>query len=119
MPLDLPVSSEYYSDSENQVTYILNGHTAEAPKLLIFDRKPSVYQNGQFSIPTVRIRVLEGLVDSEDKPLATKITFDLTIRWPHGASTTTIGSRLADLSTVLGSVDFVTELVEKQQLPRS
>lgn len=118
MPLDLPALSEFYSDSENQVTFILDGHTAENPRLLIFDRKPTVYQNGQFSTPSMRIRVLRGLSDADSQPISTKVTLDLTVRWPNGTTATDVTECLADLNTVLGSTSFVSELFTKQQLPR-
>lgn len=115
----IPVGWKFYgANSGNQTTFTLPGHTVAEPHLAIFDRKVPVVQNGQSTVPSYRVRIIRGVADPDGILLSTRITCDLTIRWPLQATPADIMADMASLAAVVGDADFQDDVANELLLPR-
>lgn len=114
----VPVDWKFNGSQADQTTFTLPGHTVAQPRLAIFDRKvPSFNGNGS-KVPSYRVRVVRGVVDAEGHALPTRVTADITIRWPLEAAPADVKSDMAAIAAVLADVDFQGDVVDEQLLPR-
>lgn len=115
----LPVGwSEYGRDGNNSVTFLRPGHTVQAPRLAIFNRKPPVANGNGFSVPTYRVRLIDGHVDADGAALRERSILDLTIRQPVDAAAAPITASVAALATMLSDVEFVDDAITDYMFPR-
>lgn len=115
----LPVGwSEYGRDGNNSVTFLRPGHTVTEPRLLIINRKTPVVSGTSFSVPTYRVRMIDGHVDGDGNPLRERTILDLTIRHPVNASTATASTSIAALATMLADAEFVDDALTDFMFPR-
>lgn len=118
MDYKVPADWKVYGSSDNSVTFILPGHTPLAPRLAIFDRRPPTVSAGGISVPTYRVRIIEGSVGTDGNPIPTRITVDANIRWPNSASPVKVMANIAMLGQVFTDPDFGQDAAEEQLLPR-
>lgn len=114
----VPVGWKFNGAQADQTTFTLPGHTVAQPRLAIFDRKvPSFNGNGS-AIPSYRVRIIRGVVDADGEPVPTRVTADITIRWPLEAASADVQSDIAAIAATLSDVDFQSDVVDEQLLPR-
>lgn len=115
----LPVGwSEFGRDGSNSVTFLRPNHTVQEPRLMIVNRKPPVANGNGFSVPTYRVRLIDGHVNSDGEALRERTILDLTIRQPVDASLTPVETSIAALSTILADSDFVNDATVDYMFPR-
>lgn len=116
----LPVGwLEYGRNGSDSVTFVRPGHTVEAPRLAIFDRKQPVANGGNgFSVPQYRIRLMDGHVDVDGVPVKERSIVEVTIRHPVGASDTAIEASIAAAAALLADVEVVTNATDDLMFPR-
>lgn len=109
---------KFFSDREDQTTFTLTGHTVKKPRLAIFDRKVPVVNGNGTSVPWYRIRIIEGVEDADGNVIPTRITCDLTIRWPLEAAPADVIADIAKLASLVSDVDLQSDIADEQLLPR-
>lgn len=115
----LPVGwSEYGRNGPNSVTFLRPGHTVQEPRLAIVDRKPAVANGNGFSVPSYRVRLIDGHLDADGAPLKERSIVDLTIRQPVNATTAPITASIAALATMVGGAEFVNDATVDLMFPR-
>lgn len=115
----LPAGWYIYSQTADSVTVARPGHTVSAPRLVIFDRKvPTLNPQGTFSVPTYRVRFIDGHVDGDGIPLREKSLVELTVRNPLPAGVVAVTASLAAMATLVAAAEFVDDAVNDQMFPR-
>lgn len=110
--------SEFGRDGKDSVTFLRPGHTVQAPRLMIINRKPPVANGSGFSVPTYRVRLIDGHQDVDGVSLKERSILELTIRNPIDASPAVIGASITQLAAMLGSADFVDDATVDYMFPR-
>lgn len=119
MTWETPNDWQAYGVSTDQTVFALPGHTPQNPKLALFDRKSPQVTAGGVSIPQFRVRIINGVSDSEGMPLLTRITADVTFRWPNSADLTAVKAAVGLLGSVLSDSGFRESAIDLQLLPTS
>lgn len=115
----LPVGwSEFGRDGSDSVTFLRPGHTVAEPCLAIFNRKTPVANGSGFSVPSYRIRLIDGHVDGEGAPIKERTILDLTIRHPVNASAVKASASIAALATMLADAELVDDATTDYMFPR-
>jgi hypothetical protein len=99
-----------FSDKENNRTYMVSGHTVQAPRLVIQKRKVPTTSIG---IAESRLMVVYGTVDAEDNPLASKVVFESSVRYPANGQSSDVTAALAVFRDFVASDEF-TAMVDSQ-----
>ena len=99
-----------FSDKENNRTYMVSGHTVQAPKLVIQKRKVPSTSTG---ISESRLLVVYGTEDAEANPLASKVVFEAGVRYPANGQTDDVTAALAVFRDFVASDEF-TAMVNSQ-----
>lgn len=114
----LPEGYTFYGSAPDQTTFVRTGHTSAEPNLAIFDRKVSTLVGGQLTVPSYRARIIRGILDATGSPVTTRVTADLTIRWPAGTDVAVVKDVMARLGEILSDSDFQDDAASDQLLPR-
>lgn len=99
-----------FSDQENKRTYMVTGHTVQAPKLLI--QKRSVPKTAS-SAGESQLMVVYGTTDADSLPLASKVVFSADVRYPANGQSSDVAAALAVFRDFVASDEF-TNLVNSQ-----
>jgi hypothetical protein len=99
-----------FSDKENNRTYMVTGHTVQAPRLVIQKRKVPANST---SVAETHLMVVYGTEDAEGLPLASKVVFDAGVRYPANGQSTDVTAALAVFRDFVASDEF-TALVVSQ-----
>lgn len=92
-----------FSDAENRRTYMVSGHTVQAPKLLIQKRKvPSTQSANQES----DLMVVYGTTDADSIPLSQKVVFSANVRYPANGNSSDVTAALAVFRDFVASDQF-------------
>lgn len=94
-----------FSDKENNRTWTITGHTVQKPRLAIEKRKLPVGNGGSAS---TTLSVVYGTVDATSTPLAAKIAFDVTVRYPINGLAADVTAALAVFRDIVASDEFTT-----------
>lgn len=113
----VPVSFKKFSTTEHSVTYTLPGHTAQKPRLVIFDRVIPVSSGKGSRVPQLRVRVIRGVNDANGVLLATRITHESTFRYPLGAVASEVIEDMAVLATIGSDTAFQNDVATELRLP--
>lgn len=118
---EVPVGWKFYgSNNGNQTIFIRDGHSAVAPRLAIFDRKPAVNDGrGSLTNPRYTVRVINGFTDSDGNPISDRAVMEATIRWPNHADVSVIKGMIGVLGTMLTNASLQNDIVDEMLLPRS
>lgn len=99
-----------FSDKENSRTYMVSGHTVQEPRLLIQKRKvPSTATGVSESLLTV----VYGTTDADGLPLASKVAFAASVRYPANGQSGDVTAALAVFRDFVASDEF-TAMVTSQ-----
>lgn len=99
-----------FSDENNRRTYAINGHTVQAPRLLIQKRKvPST----PTSVSEDELIVVYGTEDAGGSPLAAKVAFSASVRRPTNGDAADVTAALAVFRDFVASDQF-TAMVNSQ-----
>lgn len=122
MSFSVPATWKIHSTQSNgnSITFTRPGHTVQQPRLAIFSRVTPLYDNKrkEWSTPSYRIRVFDGIVDSEGNPDPTKTLLDCTARVSidsNGAAQK--ASVLGDFILILDQTDAAAAMFESQDFP--
>jgi hypothetical protein len=99
-----------FSDKENNRTYMVSGHTVQAPRLVIQKRKVPTSMSGSAES---HLMVVYGTEDAEGNPLASKVVFDAGVRYPADGQSEDVTAALAVFRDFVASDEF-TNLVTSQ-----
>lgn len=92
-----------FSDKENNRTYMVAGHTVQAPRLVIQKRKVPVNATANSES---RLTVVYGTKDANDIPLASKVAFDAGVRYPANGNTSDVAAALVVFRDFVASDQF-------------
>jgi hypothetical protein len=99
-----------FSDKENNRTFMVAGHTVQAPRLVIQKRKvPATAAANAES----HLLVVYGTEDADGLPLASKVVFDAGVRYPANGQTDDVAAALAVFRDFVASDEFAS-LVNSQ-----
>lgn len=99
-----------FSDKENNRTFMVSGHTVQAPRLVIQKRKvPASPTN----VAESHLMVVYGTEDAESLPLTSKVVFDAAVRYPANGQSGDVTAALAVFRDLVASDQF-TEMVTSQ-----
>lgn len=104
------------SASKDQTSFLLPGHTVKNPRLAIFSR--TVPSSTGSQVPSVKVKFVEGVSGSDGIPISTRINAEFTFRWPLEADVSVAKALFAELAAVLSDVNFQSDMVDEQYLPR-
>jgi hypothetical protein len=99
-----------FSDKENNRTYMVSGHTVQAPRLVIQKRKVPTTMSGAAES---HLMVVYGTEDAEGLPLASKVVFDAGVRYPANGQSDDVTAALAVFRDFVASDEF-TAMVNSQ-----
>jgi len=99
-----------FSDKENNRTYMVSGHTVAAPRLVIQKRKVPTVSSG---VAESHLMVVYGTEDADSNPLASKVVFDASVRYPANGQSDDVTAALAVFRDFVASDEF-TSLVTSQ-----
>ena len=100
---------------QNSVTFQMDGHLPNKPKIIIFDRKvPSASAPKE----SYRVRYICGNVDSEGKPFTPNTVVELSISSHMNADNAEVVGALNALLQIATLDGFSTMAVVNQRLPR-
>jgi len=99
-----------FSDKENNRTYMVDGHTVQAPRLVIQKRKVPTTPSGAAES---HLMVVYGTEDADGMPSATKVVFDASVRYPADGQSSDITAALAVFRDFVASDEF-TAMVNSQ-----
>lgn len=94
-----------FSDENNRRTYAIDGHTIQAPRLLIQKRKvPST----PAAVSEDELMVVYGTKDSDGLPLQSKVAFSASVRRPANGDAADVTAALAVFRDLVASDEFTT-----------
>lgn len=105
------------TNGSSQSTYRVSGHTTQENYLVVFDRKVPVLQNGIYSKPQVRVRIIRSFLDGDGAPLAQKAVVDTTISWPIAAPSASVRAMVSLIGTIFSDVNLDEDIVDLQRIP--
>lgn len=122
MSFTVPSTWKFHSTQSNgnSVTFTRPGHTVQQPRLAIISRVAPLFDNKrqEWSTPSYRVRVLDGILDAEGNPDPTKTLVDATFRCSvdsNGAAQK--ASVLGDFLLILDQADAAASIFESQDFP--
>lgn len=122
MSFTVPATWKIHSSSSNgnSITYTRPGHTVQQPRLAILSRVAPIYDNKrrEWSTPSYRVRVFDGILDTDGNPDPTKTLVDATFRCSvdnNGAAQKT--SVMTDFLVIVDQTDFAAAAYESQDFP--
>ena len=122
MAFTVPATWKYHSSQSNgnSVTFTRPGHTVQQPRLAIISRVAPLYDNKrqEWSTPQYRVRVFDGILDSDGNPDPTKTLVDATFRCSvdnNGAAQK--DSVMADFRAIINHADAPAAFFESQDFP--
>lgn len=122
MSFTIPAGYTLYTSSNNgnRVTYVHTTNTSAAPRYVSFSRVLPVWQkiaNAMgWSIPSYRIQIAKGVLDVNGNPMPTKVTADLTLRWPNGHASN-LADVVGDLNGIIDADGFAAAVAQGQYFP--
>lgn len=122
MSFNVPATWSFYGSSAdgNSITFVRVGNTVAEPRLMVINRTPPVFnaRAGTWSVPTYRVRVIDGVLDADGKPDPTRTLSDCTFRSSVGSNGAARGDEnVADLLAVIDQPDFVAAAFTTLQFP--
>jgi len=99
-----------FSDKENHRTFMVSGHTVQAPRLVVQKRKVPATSEG---VAESHLMVVYGTEDAEGLPLAAKVVFDASVRYPANGQSSDVTAALAVFRDFVASDEF-TAMVTSQ-----
>lgn len=103
-----------FSDKENTRTYMVSGHTVQAPRLVICKRKVPATAS---AVSETHLMVVYGTEDGKGLPLQSKVVFDASVRYPANGQAADITAALAVFRDFVSSDQF-TSMVNSQAYPQ-
>jgi hypothetical protein len=94
-----------FSDKENNRTYMVSGHTVQAPRLVIQKRKVPTVATG---VAESHLMIVYGTEDADGSPLASKVVFDASVRYPANGQSDDVTAALAVFRDFVASDEFTT-----------
>jgi hypothetical protein len=84
-------------------TYSLDSHTVQAPRIVTQKR---TVPSGNKTVQESTITVVYGTEDADGKPLASRIAFSVTARYPITGLTTDVDAALAVFRDIVAGDEF-------------
>jgi hypothetical protein len=105
------------TNGSSQSTYRVSGHTTQENYLVVFDRKVAVLQNGVYSKPSFRVRIIRSFLDSDSVPLPQKAVVDVSISWPLAAPSASVRAMISLIGTIFSDANLDEDVVDLQRIP--
>jgi len=96
-----------FAENGNARTNTYTGHTALKPKLVLEKKRPI---EGNNSVAEYRAIILAATVDANGLVLPSKVSFDVTVRYPALGQSSDITAALAILRDIIASDDFANSV---------
>ena len=94
-----------FADNGNSRTYTVSGHTALKPRLVIQKRKiPATAE----ASAEVQVNVVYGTVDAANVILASKVAFEMAVRYPVNGTAADTTAALVVIRDIIASDEFTT-----------
>lgn len=100
-----------------QSTFRVSGHTVQENYLVIFDKKLPSVVNGEFTKPSIRVRIIRSFVDVDGKPMAHKAVIDTNISWSLEHTASDVKAMVDLLGTIFGDVEIASDFIDDMDLP--
>jgi hypothetical protein len=107
------------SANQNQSIYRVTGHTTQSNYLVIFDRKVPQLVGGEFTKPSVRVRIIRSFVNGSGVPLEQKAVVDTNISWPLAAVAADVKAMVTLLGVVFSDANIASDIVDDLDIPRA
>lgn len=107
------------SANQNQSIYRVTGHTTQENYLVVFDRKVPSLVNGDFTKPSVRVRIIRTFLNGSGVPLDQKAVCDVNISWPLAASATSVKAMVTLIGTIFSDANIASDFIDDQDIPRA
>lgn len=105
----IPSSYALYGQNGNGNEFVFrkDDSSTSAPHLLILNRSEPVWNAklGRFTVSSLRVRVIRGVVDLEGNPIQTRVIFDGAFNFPPGHESE-VDPLLTDVKEIINSLDF-------------
>lgn len=102
-----------FSDNGDSRTYVLGGHTALKPQLVIQKRKVPSSSTG---IVESTVDVLYATTDADGAVLSSKVGFKVTVRYPANGQSAEIASALATFRDIIAGDEFGNTVTTQEYL---
>lgn len=100
-----------FADNGNSRTYVLSGHTAAKPQLVIQKRRVPA---GNQIVSESTISVLYATEDPDGAVLSQKVGFDVVVRYPISGDSADVTAALATFRDIIAGDEFgVTVTTQK------
>jgi hypothetical protein len=109
----MTTSLTQFNDSLNQRTWIYTGHAAMDPRLVIQKRKVPTVETGVLENST---RVVVGTQDALGANLASKVSFEVIVRYPANGTYADVTAALTTFRDIVASDEFTTSVQTQQYL---
>lgn len=103
-----------FSQNGNSVTYMTASHALDKVELVLLSRRVPA---GNQTVARSSVTVLQGTVDDNGLPMASKISLGVTIAIPLGGQSADVSSALTILRDYVASDDFQALIDNQSPLP--
>jgi hypothetical protein len=122
MPFTVPATWSKFSTSGDgqSETYTRPGHTVKEPRLAIISRTIATFDaaRGTWSVPGYRVRVFDGVLNSDGQPDPTRTLVDATFRSSLNSDGASRGDEVvSDFLLIVDQADFVGAAFGSQEFP--
>lgn len=119
MSFPIPDGLTLQSLEKDSVTLTVDAtHSVLQPHFVIIDRRTPTFNNGAFSQPRYRIRVIRGNLDGEGQPTSVRTLADLELAWRVDNTSEYVEDSILDpLELILETADFASLVFGQQALP--
>lgn len=122
MAFTVPNTWKFHSSQNNgnSVTFTRPGHTVQQPRLAIVSRVIPTFdtKRQEWSVPSYRVRVFDGVLDADGNPDPTKTLADLTCRASVSNGGGARGDEvITDLLVIINQADFASAAYTSQVFP--
>jgi hypothetical protein len=102
-----------FSDNGNSRTYTTSGHTVTSPKLVIQRRRVPV---GSQVVSETEVSVIHGTTDSDDAPIAERVTMSVKVRFPVTGKTADRDAVLVILRDIIAGDEWTNTVSTSEYL---
>lgn len=114
---NLPVGWVLFRNEGDKATYLRPGHTVTTPRLAIFSRSEASFTATASSNTLYSVRLINGNVDADGKPIPARSIVEVTVRTPIGIDQSVLDALIADAVTVVSNTEFAQDATVDLMFP--
>lgn len=102
-----------FSEEKNKRTSTYSGHVVSNPKLVIESRR---VPDGSQTIMESNVKVVSGIEDSDGTVLSSKVSFEVTVRYPINGTASDVTDALAIFRDIVAGDEFASSVATQNWL---